>query len=118
MSSNAKDLNKLIEADIDKVVNSSRSKITPTEGAHIASKVEKTVRAVAEHNANQEPWYQSRVTWGAIIAVAAGVAGIAGYTFEEEDQTQLVNGIVGGISVVGGLITWYGRWRAKKPIGR
>lgn len=73
--------------------------------------------AVVLNQTNNEPWYQSRVTWGAIIAVIAGLAGIAGYTFGPDDQAAIVNAIVGITSAVGGLLSWYGRWKATKPIG-
>lgn len=74
---------------------------------------------------NAEPWYRSRVTWGAIIAGVGGLAGIAGYTLDAEDQRVLVDSAVATVgvisaaaSVVGSLVAWWGRWRAKRPIGR
>ena len=54
---------------------------------------------------------------GGHLAVASGLAGLAGYTLDIEHQAALTNGIVGGISVIGGL-AWSGRWLAKKPIGQ
>jgi hypothetical protein len=86
--------------------------------ADAATQVTREVAAVVVNQANQEPWYQSRVTWGAIIAVAGGLAGIGGYSIGAEDQAQIVNGIVGVTTAVGGLLAWYGRWRARKPIGQ
>lgn len=94
------------------------SGLTKSDVQPVADKVIGQVVPIVEHVANQEPWYQSRVTWGAIVAVGAGLAGLAGYTLDAEDQAGLVNAVVGAAAVIGGLITWYGRWRAKKPIGR
>lgn len=90
----------------------------PTNTGELAARVTQEVAAVVVNQTNAEPWYQSRVTWGAIIAVLAGLAGIMGYTFDAADQATLVNAIVGAASIVGGLIAWYGRWVAKKPIGQ
>jgi len=87
-------------------------------------KIEKAIQPVLEHLTNNEPWYQSRVTWGAIIAGVAGVAGLLGYSFDAEDQAFWVDNISQGItlatsiaSLLGGAIAWYGRWKAKKPLG-
>jgi len=84
----------------------------------VEREVTEAVAPIVQHATNTEPWYQSRVTWGAIIAVAGGIAGIAGYSVDVDDQAQIVNGIVGITTAIGGLIAWYGRWRAKKPLGR
>lgn len=79
--------------------------------------VTKEIAKVVINQTNQEPWYQSRVTWGAIIAGISGLAGIAGFTLDGDDQAQIVNAVVGIVSAVAGIIVWYGRWRAKKPLG-
>lgn len=66
---------------------------------------------------NNEPWYQSRVTWGALGAIVLPLLGFVGIT---TDVVSLNDFIVGGMtlgSVVSGLLTLYGRWKAKKPIG-
>lgn len=87
--------------------------------------VEKELAPVIEHLTNQEPWYQSRVTIGALVAVLAGLGGIAGYSIDAEDQRFWVENISQGIQLVtaivgliGGAVAWWGRWRAKKPLGQ
>ncbi|PZO78421.1 MAG: hypothetical protein DI629_12020 [Mesorhizobium amorphae] len=94
------------------------------DASDIKAEVTREVAAVVVNQTNQEPWYQSRVTWGAIFAVGGGIAGIAGYSLTPEDQLTLVNQTVevvkatGAIvAAVGGALAWYGRWRAKKPLG-
>jgi len=84
----------------------------------------KEMADVITNQTNQEPWYQSRVTIGAIVAVAAGVAGVAGYSFDAEDQQVWIDSISQGIQLVSaisaigaGIYAWYGRWRAKKALG-
>lgn len=67
---------------------------------------------------NNEPWYQSRVTLGAILAAAAGVLGIFGYAFPAEVQGKVIDLIIALGPVIGGGIALYGRWVAKRPIGQ
>jgi hypothetical protein len=106
----------------------SSNNLTMTDAKKIApavtTKVEEQVRAemqpVIDHLTNNEPWYQSRVTWGALIAAAAGIAGLAGYTIDAEDQRFWVDNAIEMVqlgtaiaALLGGVVAWYGR----KPIG-
>jgi len=89
------------------------------QAADIA-RVNPTVQNIAAQvvNAtNNEPWYQSRVTWGALVAGAAGVAGLFGVTIGDGERAVLVEGITAALSVVGAVTAIYGRWVARKPIG-
>lgn len=90
------------DQDVDRVADAVATKIAP----------------VAVNKANAEPWYQSRVTIGAIVSIGAGLSGLLlGRTVAPADQLLLVDTIsVAGI-VVGNLVTLYGRWAAKKPLG-
>ncbi len=90
------------------------------EQAADIARVNPTVQNIAAQvvNAtNNEPWYQSRVTWGALVAGAAGVAGLFGVTIGDGERTVLVEGITAALSVVGAVTAIYGRWVARKPIG-
>ena len=95
----------------------------PTIRREVEARVEKIVRnEVApqiEHLANAEPWYRSRVTLGAIISsVCAAIAIFTGTAIGAEDQALAVE-IIAGVGVLAGnAFTAYGRWVAKKPIGR
>jgi uncharacterized membrane protein len=62
-------------------------------------------------------WYASKGVWGGILAVAASVAGIFGFTFGVELQEQVVSYITQLIGVIGGLLAIFGRVTAKQPIG-
>lgn len=77
---------------------------------------DKVVPAVL-HATNNEPWYQSRVTWGAIVSIATGVLGALGVATDWIDPDQVIALGLGFGSVAGGLVTLYGRWKARKPIG-
>lgn len=105
----------------------------PVERADIpAAKpiVERVVReAVADeviprmkHITNQEPWYQSRVTWGSLVSIAAGALGLIGYAeWDERRQLELVEQIMALVPVVGpilgGVFSLIGRWVSTKPLG-
>ena len=70
-----------------------------------------------QHATNSEPWYQSRVTWGAVVAILSGVLPIAGVTLDPDDQATLFAALMGIGSAAGGFLALYGRWKAKRPIG-
>lgn len=91
----------------------------PADKPIIAQEVVAAIEPIIAHAANNEPWYQSRVTWGAIIAAASPIVGqIVGHQFSVEEQ-QLAAGVATAIgAAVGGIITLYGRWMAKKPLGK
>ncbi|WP_040879029.1 hypothetical protein [Kaistia granuli] len=69
------------------------------------------------HAANAEPWYQSRVTWGAIIGATAPVLGLGlGHAPSPGDQASLVEIAVAVGSLTGAGLALYGRWRARTPL--
>lgn len=80
---------------------------------HLAS------NSVVLNETNSEPWYQSRVTWGALLAIAAPLAGLVlGHTVTPEDQVQLATLLASAGGAVGGFIAFWGRWvSAKPPLG-
>ena len=77
--------------------------------------VAQEVAPVIEHLTNNESWWRSRVTWGAIFAILGGVATIG--TAAANGETSLEVYSPAGMSILGGLGTLYGRWKARKPIG-
>lgn len=62
------------------------------------------------------PWYKSKTIISGVVAVAAGVAGVFGYTIAPEDQEQIIELITIVGSTVGGLGAIYGRITASKVI--
>jgi uncharacterized membrane protein len=61
------------------------------------------------------------VTWGVIISVISALAAMFGFTIEAEMQSTLLNSIMAiapalGV-IVGSVVTLYGRWVARKPLG-
>ncbi|MDO1582443.1 hypothetical protein [Rhizobium oryzicola] len=75
------------------------------------------VAPLVAHTANAEPWYQSRVTIGAIVSVAIPLLGALGVSADVLNADQLTAILVAAGSLIGGLITLYGRWKAKTPLG-
>lgn len=69
------------------------------------------------HSTNNEPFYQSRVFWGSIIALVAAVLGAFGVAFPSDLQGQVLTAVMAALALVGPLVALYGRFKAKKPIG-
>ncbi|MBT9370259.1 hypothetical protein [Rhizobium sp. CSW-27] len=83
----------------------------------IVAAVAQSLAPVLAHSANTEPWYQSRVTIGAIVSIMIPLLGALGISSDVIDADQLTAILVAAGSLVGGLLTLYGRWSAKRPIG-
>lgn len=83
----------------------------------IVDAVASKVTAPILHVTNNEPWYQSRVTWGAIVSIGTGLLGAVGVATDWLDAETAIALGMGLGSVIGGAVTLYGRWKARKPIG-
>lgn len=77
------------------------------------------------HMTNQEPWYQSRVTLGALVSIGSGFAVLGGIAVDEGVQRQLVDTLVGVGTIAGsigavwgGVSALWGRWVARRPLGQ
>jgi hypothetical protein len=80
--------------------------------------VTREVTPIVENATNSEPWYRSRVTWGAIASIVLPLLGAFGVRSDIIDADQFVAlGLALG-TAAGGLLTLYGRWKAKRPIGQ
>jgi len=86
--------------------------------------VAKKVNPIINHLTNNEPWYQSRVTWGSIVAIAAPIIAplisrIVGatVTIDASEQAAIAEWLALVGSAAGGLFALYGRWKATKPLG-
>lgn len=61
-------------------------------------------------------WYKSRGVWGGIVASAASAATIFGVAFAPEELEQATVELTAAGSLIGGLVSAYGRWKAKRAI--
>ncbi len=82
----------------------------------ITAAVAKEVNSIVVNATNNEPWFQSRVTLGAIVTLVGGVYQLVldftDGTMPTADSLTAQLGIIAGAAVV-----LYGRWVARKPIG-
>lgn len=89
----------------------------PALSDHVARTVVREIAPMVQHATNTEPWYQSRVTWGALVSIGAGVLALFGIVLTPED-TALIIGLATSIgTAAGGILTLWGRWKARKPLG-
>lgn len=105
---------------LDKLVADPEVNLSEAGSQEIRDEVVKATQAVVMNQANQEPWYLSAVTWGSILAMLFGLLAVFGYAVEPADQASIVHNVteilkaVGPlVAAIGGLIAWWGRWRAK-----
>lgn len=92
---------------------------SPAAVQPIAKEVEKAVLPQVEHLTNSEPWYQSRVTWSAIVMVGTAVASLAfGATVTADDQAMWTSLGVAAMTLLSASLNLYARYFAKKPLGR
>jgi uncharacterized membrane protein len=64
-----------------------------------------------------KPWYASRAVIGGVLAVAAGIAGMLGYTISPADQASIIDLVAGLAASVGGVLAVIGRVAATRRIG-
>lgn len=92
--------------------------VHPNNAAEVAQAAAEAAAPVLVNKTNSEPWYQSRVTWGALVSIGTGLATLFGYSIAPQDaELILVIGMASG-TFMGGAITLWGRWAAKKPLGQ
>lgn len=125
---NILDVINAVRPAVEKLAKDSKTSVetkdVPKVSAEVTTAVEKQI-AVAQkevnsrvdHLTNSEPWYQSRVTWGAIISILFAVLPVVGVQLDWIDRDTATNiGLALG-GAVGGLVTLWGRYVSQKPIG-
>lgn len=110
-------LNEMIKDAVTVAVDKPSVEAKDSSIVPISKEVQKEVVPHVLHLTNNEPWYQSRVTWGAIITILVPLAGVAGIQLDWLDADQFVSLMTAFATTVGGFITLYGRWVATRPIG-
>lgn len=107
----------IVIGQVIKGLRDSGASLNPQQEHQAAVAVTEKIEPLIRHQTNSEAWYQSRVTIGAIISIASGVAALFGYVIAPQDLELITTSIIAIGPAVGGIITIYGRWRAKKPLG-
>ncbi|KHJ56314.1 hypothetical protein LA66_07105 [Aureimonas altamirensis] len=88
----------------------------PAVRARVLKELEPTLVNIT----NNEPIWQSRVLWGALLSAIGATGALIGYPLSEELQSRLLETImlwvtIGGL-VSGPILTAWGRLRARKPL--
>lgn len=117
MSQQTDAIKAIIASGVREVAFDPNSRLTTAEAGPVAKAITEQVLPGLQHATNTEPWYQSRVTWGAIVSIGTGLLGAIGVATDWLDAETAVALGMGLGSVIGGAVTLYGRWKARKPIG-
>lgn len=117
MSNVADRLRQKIEAEALRLARREDTEMRYPDAAKVSDAMARAVIPDVLHYTNNEPWYQSKVTWGAIIGGATPIIGlIVGTQLTPEEQAAYVQAAVAIGTAVGTVLTLVGRWRARKPI--
>lgn len=119
MSELSEQLKDKIADSVAQIISRNDVAADPSAARPIINAVTNAVVPSVLHATNAEPWYQSRVTWGAILAGAAAVLGIFGKAdlLPAEMQGKIIDGVVAAGPLIGVGVVLYGRFIAKKPLG-
>lgn len=104
---------------VSQVAQSPATSLQPVDVRDVSKEIQNKIAAdpVVQHVTNTEPWYQSKVTLGAIVSIAMPLLGLLGVSTNVLTADQLTGIVVAGGTIFGGLVTLWGRWKARKPIG-
>lgn len=64
-----------------------------------------------------KPWYLSRTIWASVVVIVTSIAGLFGFTFDDAEMTELVDGIMQAVVAVAALVALIGRLAARARIG-
>lgn len=110
-------LKNIVANGVREVARDPNTPLTQAEAAPVTKAIITEILPPVLHATNNEPWYQSRVTWGALGAIVLPILGVIGVTSDVIDMDTFVGlGIAAG-TVFSGIVTLWGRWKARKPIG-
>lgn len=104
--------------EIIKALNRDDVPVAPRDIGPVSEAIAREIAPTVMHKANAEPWYQSQVTIGALVSIGTGVLALFGIAVSPQDAELFIGVGVAAGTAIGGAITLYGRWKAKKPIGQ
>ena len=100
---------------VSKAIERSETHTTIGSEAEIVSAVAKDAAKVIINQTNNEPWYQSTVTIGALVTlVTAGYA--FGWNISKAGLPEPTDFATQIGPIIGAFVTLYGRWIATKPL--
>ena len=65
---------------------------------------------------DSKTWLQSKTIWGALIAIAASAASLAGVEIEAGEQAEILDGIISLVAAGGGILAIIGRIAARSRL--
>lgn len=113
-----KDIREAVEGAVLRVASNPSSGVQMRDVAPVAEAVTAKVAPALLHATNNEPWYRSRVTWGAIGAIVLPLLGAIGIGADVIGADEFIAIGVALGTVASGALTLYGRWKARAPIGQ
>ncbi|MBF9234676.1 hypothetical protein [Microvirga alba] len=105
----------IAEKVVDRLISAPAVPVARVDAPAVREEVAAVVKPVIEHLTNNEPWYASRVTWGAIATILSGLSALIMAAANGEPSIEIYATALTGIG--GGFYTLYGRWKARKPLG-
>lgn len=101
---------------VREAINQSSVPATIHEAEAIVRDTVAEVAPVIAHATNNEPWFQSRVIIGNVVAIMLAVTGVVGLLRAGVTDVEVYSVPIGAILANG--FSLYGRLIANKPLGR
>lgn len=101
---------------VREAINQSSVEAAPFEAEAIVREAVKEAAPVIAHATNNEPWFQSRVIIGNVVAIMLAVTGVVGLLRAGVTDVEVYTVPVGAILANG--FSLYGRLIATKPLGQ
>lgn len=94
--------------------------VTKSDERVVAQAITKELAPIVVNASNSEPWWQSRVILGALVAIVSSIAGAVGIVIDEDTRQQFITLVPVVISTAGAIYALYGRivGASKKPLGQ
>jgi hypothetical protein len=105
---------------VNETAKAPNNNLTPYDAKPVADSLIDKLGPLILNATNNEPWWASRVIWGALLAAAGTIAQpLTGYGLgiDEVKTKEIVDALATGGQVVGLALVIIGRLTTRKPIG-
>lgn len=106
-----------IAGAVVEAAKSTDNAMTMKDAKSVSEIVAAEVAPIVVNQTNQEPWYQSNVTMGALLIIITRLLAHYGYAIPQELHGPILDLIIAFGPYVGGAWVLFGRWIASKPLG-
>lgn len=118
MTDTVKAIQSQVDTAVKKTIADPSVPAAPEAAPAIIDAVMNKIIPTVLHATNQEPWYQSRVFWSAVLSIIVAICGLFGLTVDADAQSKILSLIMAIIPAVSAGIALYSRYFAKKPLGQ